>query len=419
MLNFVEAIKQIIADIQVNGGAIIEHSSVAPDLTQRLREYAVQKLREVDSGDYTLLEWFNEGLFDERIRVCSIYLRKIGIVDESTVFKLVTKTIDKIIDISLFNEYRQIHQNRSFEGNLIAALFEVWLSNGDEQTKTYTFAKNRWLISWNYQDSCWNVTGLGRLFLELSPVQSVTFSLGIDSLFCTGSYDFCYVNLDLLRENFNLKSGNQYIPKLMRSHRDILFRLGVLKVQNEEDDPEEIRFTPLGKVVVERILSEDNPLRDAAKSLIESEEIGDSYKGSSSEISRVLEMVSKHELIDNENRQSIEESIRLYKNRKYQDSLRVMYPSIEAIVNIMLIRAKKQPGEFTGLTKKLQWLEQQKIIPNDVSSAAEIIIGRNKILHGNFTPPDDYIFPLCLLAFGYLRRLLVEYRFNAGFESPG
>jgi hypothetical protein len=414
MLSFVDAIKQIIADIQVSGGAIIEHSSVAPALTQRLREYAAQKLREVNSGNYTLLEWFNEGLFDEYVRVCGIYLRKIGIVDENTVFNLV----EKVIDIKTYGKCRATYQTHNFEGNLIAALVEVWERNGDEQTIAYTFAKDRWLISWDYQNSHWNVTGLGRLFLELSPVQAVTFLLGVDSLFSTSRYDFRHINPDLLREEFNTKFDSQNILQLMPPQQDILFRLGVLR-ERDEYDPEKIRLTPLGKVVVERVLSEDNPLRDAAKSLIESEEIGDTYKGSSSELYRVLEVVSKHELIDDANRQSIETSIKLYQDGKYQDSLRVMYPSIEAIVNMMLIRARKQPGDFNGLTRKLQWLEQQKIIPIDVSSAGEIITGRNKIVHGNFTPPDDYVFPLCLLALRYLRRLLAEYRFNADVEATG
>jgi len=406
MLNFVEAIKQIIANIQVNGGALIEHSVPSSLLLQRLREYAVQRLSLKDDYDnYTLIEWFNEGLFDEYVRVCNIYLCKLGMTDEDNVFRL----ISQVIDISVSDESKINRRPQSFDEGLIFSLIEVWEQLGDEQTLTYTFAKDRWLISWDYQKSCWKITGLGRLFLELSPVQAVIFLLSIDSLFSTSRYDFRHINSDLLREEFRPQPGAEYIPQLMPPHQDILFKLGVVKGR-DENYAEKVRLTSLGKVVIDRTLSKDNPLRDAAKSLIESEELGDTYKGVSFEIKDVLEVINNNYLVDDANRNSITTSIQLYQDGKYQDSLRVVYPSIEAIVNTMLIKASEQPERFSGLARKLQWLEQQQLIPTDISSAVEIFTGRNRVLHGNFTPPDDYVFPLCLLAFRYLRRLLTEYR---------
>ena len=91
------------------------------------------------------------------------------------------------------------------------------------------------------------------------------------------------------------------------------------------------------------------------------------------------------------------------------ESLRILFPSIEAIINDMLTNAGEQPTQFRGLVNKAQWLEQHNIIPTDVSNAMEVFTGRNKVVHGNFSPPSDYVFPLCLLAFRYLRRLLTEY----------
>jgi hypothetical protein len=87
-------------------------------------------------------------------------------------------------------------------------------------------------------------------------------------------------------------------------------------------------------------------------------------------------------------------------------------PSIEAIIANMLIRAGEIPNPTDGLKKKAQWLEQHGIIPPDVSSALEMLATvRNKILHGNFSPPDEeiFVFPLCRLVFPYLRRLLSEH----------
>jgi len=157
MLNFVETIKQIIANIQVNGGALIEHSVPSSLLLQRLREYAVQRLSLKDDYDnYTLIEWFNEGLFDEYVRACNIYLCKLGMTDEDNIFRL----ISQVIDISVSDESKINLRPQSFNEGLIFSLIEVWEQLGDEQTLTYTFAKNRWLISWDYQKSCWKITGL-------------------------------------------------------------------------------------------------------------------------------------------------------------------------------------------------------------------------------------------------------------------
>jgi hypothetical protein len=43
---------------------------------------------------------------------------------------------------------------------------------------------------------------------------------------------------------------------------------------------------------------------------------------------------------------------------EYLNSLRVIYPSIEAIINAMLIEAGEVPERFRGLADKAQKLEQ-------------------------------------------------------------
>src|SRR5262249_16022924 len=142
----------------------------------------------------------------------------------------------------------------------------------------------------------------------------------------------------------------------------------------------------------------------------EIEELGGTYKDSRSELDELLSLIRQSELADEPNRQSVITSTQLYLARKYLDSLRVLYPSIEAIINSMIVKAGEQPEQFRGLVEKARWLEQRRHIPPDVSNALEVFTGRNRVLHGNFSPPEDYVFPLCLLAFRYLRRLLTEYR---------
>lgn len=60
MLSFVDAIKQIIAYTQATGGMTIERTSPSPQLLQKLREYAVQRLDEATRA-LSLEESFIEG----------------------------------------------------------------------------------------------------------------------------------------------------------------------------------------------------------------------------------------------------------------------------------------------------------------------------------------------------------------------
>lgn len=406
MLSFIDSLKQVIADVKVSGGAVIERDSPPPDVLQKLKEFALQRIAETDAPEWTLLEWFTEGFFDEYVRVCWVHLRKVGISDSDLIYRVITK----VIDSQLYRESRHWERSeKDFEERLAFSLIDVWEQMGDEQTLIYTFARERWLIAWDYQKSCWKTTSLGELLLELSPVQAATFLLSVDTLFSTGKRDFRHISADVLNEILHPQQESYDYPHLIPLHRDFLTRLGILR---ECDDyrPDRIELTPVGKIVLNRVLDKDNPLRDAASALIATEEVGDTFKGSATEIRDVVALIGKSELVDDANRESINTGVHLYLSGKHLDSLRVLYPSIEAIINTMLNKAGQQPEQFRGMVAKARWLEQNGYIPPDVSNAVEIFTSRNKVLHGNFSPPEDYVFPLCLLAFRYLRRLLLEYR---------
>lgn len=406
MLSFTDSLKQVIADVKMSGGAVIERSTPPSEILQELKEFALRRIAETNASEWTLLEWFTEGFFDEYVRVCWIHLRKLGISDNNLIYRVVTQ----VIESQLAGETRRReHTDKDFEERLALSLMDIWEQRGDEQTLMYTFARERWLIAWDYQKSCWKTTSLGELLLELSPVQTATFVLSIDTLFSTGKRDFRHISADVLNEILHPQQENYDYPYLIPFHRDLLTRLGILREPNDYE-PDSIELTPVGRIVLNRVLDKDNPLRDAASVLIATEEVGDTFKGSATEIKEIIAHISESELVDDVNRESINTSVQLYLSGKYLDSLRVLYPSIEAIINNMLNRAGQQPGQFRGLVDKARWLGQNGNIPPDVSNAIEIFTSRNRVLHGNFSPPEDYVFPLCLLAFRYLRRLLMEYR---------
>lgn len=82
MLSFVDSLKQIIAEVQFTGGAIVERNVVPPILLQRLREHAVQRLAKLKESRGILFEWFIEGFFDKSVHACVVHLHKLGIVED-------------------------------------------------------------------------------------------------------------------------------------------------------------------------------------------------------------------------------------------------------------------------------------------------------------------------------------------------
>lgn len=408
MMTFIDSLKRIVYDAHATGGTVIERSTVDSTLLQKLREHAVQQLAAGTQTKYLLLEWFSEGYLDEYVRVCVVYLRKLGITETSRVFQLIAS----VINVTLSGGSSKSRGEKDFESNLIDSLIEAWADGGDEQTQKYTFAETRLLISWDYIRSRWKVTGLGRLFLELSPVQATILLLSIDAMFSTGVRDFQHFNIATLKEIYKPQPDSDTWVDLMPLQRFYLLRLGIL--EDDLYESERIGLTPVGRMVLRRVVSTDNPFRDVARTLIETEELGDIYRGSVSEIADLLILINESELIDTANRNSIKTGLELYQANKYLDSLRILYPSIEAIINVMLIKSSERPEQFSGLSRKAQRLEELGVIPSDISSAVEIFTSRNKILHGNFSPSDaEYVFPICLLAFRYLRRLISEYNAKA------
>src|SRR5271166_2096326 len=98
-------------------------------------------------------------------------------------------------------------------------------------------------------------------------------------------------------------------------------------------------------------------------------------------LKELLTLVRASELADDANTKSVIQSAELYGDRKYLASLRVLFPSIEAIINTMVARAGEKPDGFRGLVEKARWLEQRGHIPADVSNAFGVFTGRNRVLH--------------------------------------
>ena len=411
MLSFVDAIKRTIATIESTGGEVIERTFPSSGLLQRLREYAIQCMRS-STGGYHAEDWFWGGYFEEHVRACVISCHKLGIVEDDRMYHLLTKVIHAVLG----GHAGIVEDQERFDQQLVRLQEIVWHECGDEQTYVYTVADSRWLITWDYQKSQWKATGLGRLFMDLAPLEAGIFLLSIDTLFATGEYDFHHISRDVLHRLQSLKPDDemQFLQRLFDSHYTLFTRLGIfirvapgVDQERSSAEPEDhVQVTPIGQAVLDAVLSEQNFYRDAALSIVRTEEVGGTFSESAAEIGEMVRLVNQSDLVDQVNRNALDTSVQLFYSRKYLASFKAIYPSIEAVLEQVLIRAGVSE-QLDGIIEKAKRLSRQGNIPPDVAGVMEIFAkARNKVAHGNISPPDEDAFPLCLLAFRYLRRLL-------------
>lgn len=417
MLSFTERLKELILDVETSGGSPVQKLSPSPDLVLQLKGYAIKRLREESeplprSVEFFLLEEFNEGFFEEGIRVSLVHLGEMGITDSEDVLKILRKVIDKRLNSILRKDrsrQRLYHDDTiTIDDAIVQSVDYVWDEYGSEPTILYNFAKQRFLILWDYHRNRWQTTGLGRFLLELKPLQAVAFLLTIDLTFNTGERDTRHMSTDALRSL--LEPGDRYERVIIPLHRETLKRLGVIRTLSRRHW--EYELTPLGKVVVESVLDDDNPMNEIVAALVQNEEQGIQFEGSEKELGE-LEAQIRSEAIESTSRQSIENAIDLYRKGSYVDASRVFFPSIESIASQMLSIAGEDVSnhrKFPGLARKVARLEELKLIPADLAKGIEIAISRNKVLHGEYEPLEqEYAYPLCVAAIIYLRRMLIEF----------
>jgi hypothetical protein len=193
MLSFTEQLKELIQDVETRGGSPVQKISPPPELMLKLKGYVIKRLREQPEPlsqnlEFFLLEEFNEGFFEEGIRVCLIHLGEMGITDQEEVSHILHKVIDRRLEMMLGKgdeRHRSTHyaDKISIDDALVQSVGYVWEEYGSEHTILYNFAKQRFLIVWDYQRNRWQTTGLGRFLLELKPLQVISLLLTVDLTF--------------------------------------------------------------------------------------------------------------------------------------------------------------------------------------------------------------------------------------------
>ena len=422
LLNWTERLKELIGEIESTGGDPLQKLTAPAKITAELKHYFLSQIDELSGTDKPLAigitsetpaerirgfftEQITEGFFDDSVRLCMIELAQFGLNEPTEIIVILQRVIHRFI--AQFLHLREVESIKDSKDLLVQHLLEVWENLGSETSRLYDYARQRLLIRWDFINERWKSTTLGEALLELSPLQSVCFLLTIDLMNSTGTYDFRYTSHDLLESIFQNSPPHHVIPL----HLTTLEELGVI-TRGRPFDWDSYQTTAIGRLALKRVLSSPNPMIDFIEMLTDAEEQGITLASFYDEVERVRSILDSP-IIDPSTRESILGALTLYENKRYIDSVRILYPSIEAVANNMLLASGENPHDrnlFPGLTRKLAALEEKGLIRSDLAKSIDITTGRNKTLHGEFTPSEqEYALPLCITASFYLRRIIEAY----------
>lgn len=415
LLNWTERLKELIGEIETTGGDPYQKSTAPATLVADLKRYFLSQMEGLSKTDANAVrdlrgfftEQITEGFFENGVRLCIIELAQFGVAEHAKMQTLLQTVINRFIEQFIRRRPFEVGPVNDMQDLLAQHLLEVWENLGSETSRVYDFARQRLLISWDYTKKRWRATSLGKAMLELSPLQAICFLLTIDLMNSTGFRDFRYISRDLLESVLQQSPPKHVVPL----HLTTLEEIGVL-TRGRPFEWDSYQTTPVGKLAIERVLFSPNPMIDFIETLTNAEEQGIALSNFYEEVERVRSVLDSP-IVDPSTRDSISTALTLHDDKHYLEAVRILYPSIEAIANSMLLSSGDDPGDrklFPGLARKLARLEESGLIRSDLAKSIDITTARNKTLHGEFTPSDqEYAFPLCFTALFYLRRMIEGY----------
>lgn len=132
------------------------------------------------------------------------------------------------------------------------------------------------------------------------------------------------------------------------------------------------------------------------------------HKKRFSEIDKLCTLAGSTDLLNEQYIKTVETGADLFAKKRYLETMQVLFPSIEYILNSMLKKAGQNPeNDYRGFKDKVKWLEEKKLLPPHVSPVTYLAEGRNKTAHGNLSIEDEGLAEaMCLVVIRYLSFLI-------------
>lgn len=119
-----------------------------------------------------------------------------------------------------------------------------------------------------------------------------------------------------------------------------------------------------------------------------------------------LALVKKSKILDDEDRSSIKNSTTLFQEKQFQNSLEILFPNIEKVMNRLITNNGGDDSKFHGLANKVEWLGKNNILSKDITRNVDFLrMYRNKIAHGDLSMRPGFAEPACVFAIRWYKLL--------------
>ena len=416
-INFIQNLKQCMWNIEQFGGNITFHVSLNYSLLVNLRSFVLDKSKKLNitfvkdrryrDEDSFIDDVLNRDRFEKRIQYCVIKLKEFKI-SEKDYYKFISKALGCILQcIEKKENFSRGYSNNSKESKTIEQLiidelikcFTSWYY--PEDIYTYEFANDHNLIFWNHPTNKYHLTNIGRYFIQLSSFESILFLASLEITFGRAN-DRRYLNKKILDD---LISDTESSHNHMRSVRPYILPLfGIVDGFGYK------HLTDFGLRVLRKLHSNIDTLIELNLLLTESEISGCqiAIDKEDSILQKVMD-TKQSKIFTYSQKESIETAIKLYKDERFLDCLRIFYSNIESVLNEQLLKIGETPSSFRGMKNKIEKLEKESILSSELSSWLEVVTSRNKIIHSNINANDSNVLkPLIDIIGNFWNKLTCE-----------
>lgn len=418
-IQFVNDLKHTLWNIGSAGGNPAAYVTPNHELLKKLRGYIFEVVSshnivlDDEMWRHTATPFFEDVLstdrFERRIRYCVIKLREFGISD-TEYFDYISKALSIAIEKSTRGQkLRQRGGTATLQSLLIeevAKCFEIWYYPAEIQY--YDVATEHHLASFDDESQKWRLSSVGQYALKLSPFEVVVFLCALEIVLGQKGANNRYLNLQTLERLLNPQSVDNV---RWRHHERFPISLrwyGIMDTLSEEP-----AITELGRRILATVSANLEMLEETILLLTESEVQGFHYSESIDPINQIKERTRGSKSIVQDQKDSIDLAVTLFMTGHYLDSLRLLYSNIEAALNLALTEIGLRPEDFLGMRSKIEKLEKEKVLSSRLSTWLEVIISRNKVLHGNIMEDDaELVKPLFYFIGAFWSRLIEELDFH-------
>ena len=366
------------------------------EIEQKAKSHALKELSKIEDINEYYISQFSQNLlnrenFKKRLRYCYIKLNEFEIPDKERL-PYIIEAIDYAIHYDRKNG-SIIHSRKRGQKVSIKEMFTEELANCfqpwyyPEDIFRIEFAFERQLININPASRSWNISNIGNYFLKTSVFEAIAFLCSLEIILTSDNYNSKFISRDVLNYLLEPEKKSRFNHRISRIRPHTLKLFGLISDKSYPRN-DEIKLTDFGNKILRYVKSNLDNFKEVILFLMEAETVGFKYNNlqNTTEFSNFIDSSN---LLDSKIKTQIKNALKQYNEENYIEALRIIYPILEGVLNLGMIKINLKPTDYKGMMGKVEKLEKEGILSYKVSSGLEVFASRNKVLHGNMIDSDE------------------------------